>query len=65
MVTGKGILWEGRNWQFEYQDQTAKYWFKERNAIIHRSMVEKMPETEGYGTIELPPRAAGTADWSA
>merc|ERR1712046_451527 len=28
------------------------YRFQQRNAVIHRSMVEKMPETEGYGTIE-------------
>jgi len=26
--------------------------FKERSAVIHRSMVEKMSETEGYGVIE-------------
>lgn len=56
MVTGKGILWEGRNWLFDLQEQSGRYLFKERNAVIHRSMVEKMPETEGYGTIELPPR---------
>jgi hypothetical protein len=56
MVTGKGIIWEGRHWQFDKsqskQDENFPYLFKQRNAVIHRSMVEKMSETEGYGPIE-------------
>lgn len=63
MVTGKGILWEGRDWKFEASavrgskldddndGPEMKILFKQRNAVIHRSMVEKMPESEGYGQI--------------
>jgi hypothetical protein len=57
MVTGKGIIWEGRHWQFDKSpsqkvDDKHPYLFKQRNAVIHRSMVEKMSETEGYGPIQ-------------
>jgi hypothetical protein len=55
MVTGKGISWEGRDWKFKLNASSAdnQYMFRQRNAVIHRSMVEKMSETEGYGTIQL------------
>jgi len=49
MVTGKGITWEGRDWLFAEAD--GEYLFKQRNAVIHRSMVQKMSETEGYGVV--------------
>jgi len=52
MVTGKGIAWEKREWKFKMSGPDKKYQFQQRNAVIHRSMVEKMSETEGYGTIE-------------
>ena len=58
MVTGKGIVWEGRHWKFDVSGPDRKYLFKERHAVIHRSMVEKMSETEGYGVIQKD--AAGT-----
>jgi len=51
MVTGKGIIWEGRHWKFDISGKDKQYLFKQRNAVIHRSMVEKMSETEGYGPI--------------
>jgi len=50
MVTGKGITWEGRDWLFA-EAQDGEYLFKQRNAVIHRSMVQKMSETEGYGVV--------------
>jgi hypothetical protein len=57
MVTGKGIAWEGRDWKFKKNASASEaepqYLFRQRNAIIHRSMVEKMSETEGYGSIQL------------
>jgi len=59
MVTGKGIAWEKRDWKFKKSGADNKYQFQQRNAVIHRSMVEKMSETEGYGTIEK--KEAGTA----
>lgn len=52
MVTGKGIIWEGRHWKFDVSGKEKQYLFKQRNAVIHRSMVEKMSETEGYGPIQ-------------
>jgi len=52
MVTGKGILWEKRNWLFTNSSSSGSYLFAQRNAIIHRSMVEKTSETEGYGVIK-------------
>lgn len=52
MVTGKGISWENRQWVFKYSPAEKQILFQQRNAVIHRSMVEKMSETEGYGTIE-------------
>jgi len=52
MVTGKGIAWEKRDWKFKMSGPDKQYKFQQRNAVIHRSMVEKMPETEGYGTMQ-------------
>jgi len=49
MVTGKGISWEKRDWAFT--DAKVPL-LKQRNAVIHRSMVEKISETEGYGAIQ-------------
>lgn len=49
MVTGKGISWEKRDWEFT--DAKVPL-LKQRNAVIHRSMVEKISETEGYGVIQ-------------
>lgn len=53
MVTGKGILWEDRDWLFTSSAASQKDLLAQRNAIIHRSMVEKIPESEGYGVIRL------------
>jgi len=49
MVTGKGVSWEKRDWEFT--DAKVPL-LKQRNAVIHRSMVEKISETEGYGPIQ-------------
>lgn len=53
VVTGKGIAWEKRNKSFKESGigPEKTFQFKERSAVIHRSMVEKMSETEGYGVI--------------
>jgi len=53
MVTGKGVLWEDRDWLFANSPSSKKDLLAQRNAIIHRSMVEKLPESEGYGVIKL------------
>jgi hypothetical protein len=60
MVTGKGISWENRDWKFKYSAAEQQYLFQQRNAVIHRSMVEKMSETEGYGTIEKKKDGTGS-----
>lgn len=54
VVTGKGIAWEGRHNKFKESGigPEKTFQFKERSAVIHRSMVEKMSETEGYGVIQ-------------